>query len=201
MFRLRPKNKAYLSLSYPFAFGSSDEITCCRADLGGRTETEILYRSSVPPIVESEPVNNGDGTWTTEWTSVPHTDSVYNGGGVLGFTICCGEYLRIDWADTTDDYYDNSTDFEFVSLHDKSVTDPDAYGKEEHYYAFPPDADAGLPPSGSRLIHEEWTTRQPPYSFDLYPESAFPITACGMTVCIGWEGGVTFSITHGKDPT
>tara|TARA_R110000772_G_scaffold57025_1_gene129447 strand:- start:92 stop:670 length:579 start_codon:yes stop_codon:yes gene_type:complete len=191
MFRLRPKRPVQTPLG---------DLVCCKVDLGGRTEDEILYYANSQPFTSITTTQNDDGTWTTEWVSPAH-ELHGNNGGVIGFTICCGDYLKIDWEDTDYGAPYNNTDFHIISLHDKSVTDPDAYGQEEHYYAYPPDA-ASSPPFwiGSNLVHEEWTTRMPPYGFDLYPESAFPITACGMSVWIRWEGGVTFSITHGKTP-
>ena len=165
MFRVRPKPKI-LTL---------DELKCC-----GVIEFEWPWGpEKIPP---STTTDNGDGTVTTEWVSESHS-GVPNDGGKMFLTLCCGDYLRLDFEDR-----DLSGDGNW-NVYIKALDTID----EQHDYTFPPDGTTAN-------VHDDWTTRQPPYSLDLYPESAFPISACGMSIEMWWEGGVTFSITYGKAP-
>ena len=80
MFRLRPKPKRF----------TPSELACCRIDLGGRTATEFSTSSGADPVEAATP--NGDGTYTTVWT----TPSGEFGFGQFSTTLCCSEILTIN---------------------------------------------------------------------------------------------------------
>jgi hypothetical protein len=84
-------------------------------------------------------------------------------------TLCCGDYLRLDFEDRDAPVGNNNWSV--------FITDTDIV-PEDPQYAFPPDGDTAD-------VHVD------------YPEF-FPIVVCGLFLEMIWEGGVTFSITHGK---
>ena len=152
MFRIRPKSKIL----------TPDELKCC-----GVVEFEWPWGpEKIPP---STTTDNGDGTTTTEWISASH-GGVPNDGGKMYLTLCCGDYLRLDFTDRDMTGYDNWSVY---------VDNPDLY-QFEKYYSFPPDG-----------ITVDVHTEQP---------DSFPIGPCGLQLEMWWEGGVTFSITYGKTP-
>jgi hypothetical protein len=69
------------------------KLVCC---INGKTPTEgDNFDGTIEELLTEETVNNGDGTYTTTWTTTGAGSDIFN---TLEFKLCCTDETEVIWS-------------------------------------------------------------------------------------------------------